>query len=154
MKAVSNASPIIFLSKIDALDLLPQCFNEILIPIAVADELFDYHPPAYIQQIQVSPAGSEFVRGAIGRLHIGELEAIVLAQETQADYVILDDLLARRKAQRLGLKTIGTIGILLLAYKKRLLSRMDLEGYMSRLINDHRMYLSPSILAKIMDSLE
>jgi predicted nucleic acid-binding protein len=154
MKVVSNASPIIFLSKIDALDLLPPCFDEILIPSAVANELVDYHPPAYIQQIQISPTESEFVWGAVGRLHTRELEAMVLAQETQADYIILDDLLARRKAQRLSLKTIGTIGILLLAHKKSLLSRMDLEGHLSRLIKDHRMYLSPSILAKIMDSLK
>jgi len=30
------------------------------------------------------------------------LEAIVLAQEIAVDYVVLDNLLARRKAQRLG----------------------------------------------------
>jgi len=48
----------------------------------------------------LSLEGSAYVRGALGRLHQGELEAIILAQELLVDYVILDDLLARRKAQR------------------------------------------------------
>ena len=39
MKVVSNTSPRLFLSKIDALELLNQCFHEILVPPAVIVEL-------------------------------------------------------------------------------------------------------------------
>jgi predicted nucleic acid-binding protein len=46
--------------------------------------------------------------------HQGELEAIVLAQELSAEFVVLNDLLARRKAQRLAINVIGTLGLLLL----------------------------------------
>jgi len=59
---------------------------------------------------------------AHGRLHQGELEAIILAQELSADFVILDDLLARRKAQRLEINVIGTLGLLLLFEKRGLLT--------------------------------
>jgi len=38
MNVVSNTSTIIFLSKIEALYLLPQCFDKIFIPQAVAKE--------------------------------------------------------------------------------------------------------------------
>ncbi len=46
----------------------------------------------------------------------------MLAQEQSVDYVILDGLLARRKAQRLDIKVIGTLGVLLLINKRGLLS--------------------------------
>lgn len=63
-----------------------------------------------------------YVKGAMGRLHEGELSAIVIAQELAADFVILDDLLARQKAQHLKINVIGTLGLLLLMAKRELLS--------------------------------
>ena len=41
-------------------------------------------------------------------LGVGESEAIVLAQELGARYLLLDDGAARRKTQRLGLSALGT----------------------------------------------
>lgn len=38
MRVVSNAGPIIHLSWIDRLSLLPQLFEEVLVPVAVRDE--------------------------------------------------------------------------------------------------------------------
>jgi len=39
MDVVSNTSPLIFLSKIDGLDFLASCFDNVIIPKAVNDEL-------------------------------------------------------------------------------------------------------------------
>jgi predicted nucleic acid-binding protein len=156
MKVVSNTSPIIFLSKIEALDLLPQCFEQITIPQAVVRELRDLSLPDYIECTAISTAGTNFVLGALGamwRLHAGELEAMVLAQEIQADYVIMDDLLARRKAQRMGLKVIGTIGILQLFHKQQLISTQQFEDYLTALTQTHGMYISSKILTQIKTSI-
>ncbi len=49
------------------------------------------------------------------KLDLGECAAITLAQELQANLLLLDDLAARKEAQRLGLPIIGTVGILLSA---------------------------------------
>ena len=113
MKVVSNASPIIFLSKINAANLLSDSFESVLIPEAVRFELGSLTLHSGIQTKKISTSGQQFVAGALGRLHQGELEAMILATETQADYILLDDLLARRKAQRLGLQVMGTIGVIL-----------------------------------------
>lgn len=156
MKVVSNTSPIIFLSKIESLDLLSQCFEKVLIPQAVVKELRDLSPPDYIERATISTAGTNFVLGALGamwRLHAGELEAMVLAKEIQADYVIIDDRLARQKAQRMGLKTMGTIGVILLAHKRQFISTDKIEEYLEALTQKHRMYISPKILKSVKISL-
>ena len=46
---------------------------------------------------------------------MGESEAIVLAQEVDAAWLLLDDALARRKASRIGIPVVGTLGVLLMA---------------------------------------
>jgi predicted nucleic acid-binding protein len=98
MKIVLNTSPIIFLSKVDSLKLLADVSEEIYVPAGVVNELHEYTPPSFIKTATLSAIGEAYVRGALGRLHQGELEAIILAQEIGADYVVLDDLLARHKA--------------------------------------------------------
>ncbi len=157
MKVVSNTSPIIFLSKIEALDLLPQCFDQVMIPPSVSNELGDLLLPKYIQYTKISLAGEHFVQGALEMtrsLHVGELEAMVLAQETHADYVILDDKLARRKAQIMGLNVIGTIGVLLLAHQQKLILAATVEEHLTNLTQQHGMYISSKIMEQVKRSLQ
>jgi predicted nucleic acid-binding protein len=157
MKVVSNTSPIIFLSKIEALDLLPQCFDQVMIPPSVSNELGDLLLPEYIQYTKISLAGEHFVQGALEMtrsLHVGELEAIVLAQETHADYVILDDKLARRKAQLMGLNVIGTIGVLLLAHQQKLILAATVEEHLTNLTQQNGMYISSKIMEQVKRSLQ
>nr|WP_305908048.1 hypothetical protein [Methylomarinum sp. Ch1-1]MDP4520852.1 hypothetical protein [Methylomarinum sp. Ch1-1] len=79
-------------------------------------------------------------------MHQGELEAIVLTQELAADFVVLDDLLARRKAQSLGINVIGTIGMLLLMEKRGSLNAEQTWEKIRQLTELHNMYLSPQLL--------
>jgi predicted nucleic acid-binding protein len=46
------------------------------------------------------------------RLGKGESEAIALAIELNADYILLDDSVARREARRLGLNIRGTLSVI------------------------------------------
>lgn len=153
MITVLNTSPIIFLSKIDCLKLLADCFDNIVTPDAVVDELHAYTLPEFINVHTLSTTGAAYVQGALGRLHQGELEAILLAQETAADYVVLDDLLARRKAQRLAIDVIGTIGLLLLLEKRMLLSAEQSWQKIRQLTEQHGMYLAPQLLLQIKKQL-
>jgi predicted nucleic acid-binding protein len=89
----------------------------------------------------------------LGNLHLGELEAMVLAQELKADYVLLDDLLARSKAQRMEIKVMGTICILLFAQKKGLISGEDVHISLEQLIYKHGLYIFPALLKKIESTL-
>lgn len=153
MKVVSNASPIIFLSKLNAVSLLTDCFTTVLIPEAVQFELGNLILPPSILVQQISPAGQQFVAGALGRLHHGELEAMVLAMETQADYILLDDLLARRKANRLGLHVIGTIGLILLAQRQDRICERTALDWLDLLIHRHGLYLSAGMITRIINEI-
>jgi predicted nucleic acid-binding protein len=149
VKIVLNTSPIIFLSKIDCLHQLVDCFEEIYTPQAVINELRDYSPPDFVKTQSISATGLAYTQGALGALHQGELEAIVLAQELSADFVVLDDLLARRKAHRLSVNVIGTIGLLLLFEKRGLLAGEKVWQKITLLTQQHGMYLSSKMLQQL-----
>ena len=123
MRAVSNAGPIIHLSWIGRLDLLAALFEEVLVPLAVREEVLRAgpHVPG-IQAIRDAFASGwlrvQPVRDSAAALRLtaeldrGESEAIVLMRETQAELLLLDERRARARAGREGLRLIGTIGIL------------------------------------------
>jgi len=127
---VSNSSPLIALARIQRLDLLPAIFASVLIPPAVAREIAPSIPvpPTWlrIQAPNVAPPASLLRR----RLGDGEWEALALASELKADWIILDDLPARRSAEATGLSVIGTLGTLVTAKRAGLLKsiRPELDG--------------------------
>lgn len=126
--AVANASPLIALAKIKRFSLLKLLFREIVVPDAVWEEVVvrgTGKPGAELsvaaqqegwlrRQSVTDTLAVTVLRGTVGS---GEAEAIVLARELNATWVLLDDDLARAHAHRIGLKTKGTAGILLAAYR-------------------------------------
>jgi uncharacterized protein len=124
---VSNSSPLIALAGIQRLDLLPAIFESVLIPPAVAREIAPSIPvlPSWLR-IQapnvLSPA--LLLRRRLGA---GEREALALAVELKVDWIILDDLPARRSAEAAGLNVIGTLGTLVTAKRVGLLKSIRPE---------------------------
>jgi predicted nucleic acid-binding protein len=153
MKVVSNTSPLLFLSKVGRLSLLNDCFDRVYVPPAVIVETRSIPLGDDILVHDISPEGKGFVQGALGRLHRGELEAMRLALELGADLVLLDDLAARHKAQRMRLKMIGTIGVLLLANRRGVISAAEARDALDELIDRHNLYLSQSIRQQVMTEL-
>ena len=149
MKVVVNASPIIFLSKLNALDLLVDLFPEVLIPRAVVKEVGGIPVPEKAHVLDVSLPGRKFVLGALGRLHEGELEVIVLALERSADLVLLDDLAARRKAKRMGLQVMGTVGLILTAFRNQKVAREQSLEFLEDLTKKHGFFISKDVLGKV-----
>ena len=55
-------------------------------------------------------------------LHRGESEALVLANELNADYLLMDEAAGRKTAEMMGVKIIGLLGVLLEAKTEGLIS--------------------------------
>ena len=136
-----NAGPLMTLGKLNRLDLLAGLFDMVQIPRGVYDEVVT----------------QGFVRGAPDALTVrlfwqrqqwpivdvpdvllaayeppvifdpGETEVLALAQSLADPLVLLDDEVARVEARRLGLRLCGTLGILVRAHRKGLISLNQAE---------------------------
>ncbi len=120
---VSNSTPLIHLAKIGRLELLREFFGEVLIPKAVYRECVlegkgsrDAELIENTYWIKVVGINDETLkRSLMLELDEGESEAIVLAIESKAGLILMDDYDGREVAKALGLKVTGTIGVLLRA---------------------------------------
>ena len=145
MKAVSDTSVLIALDNIGRLGLLKTVFGEVLVPEAVARE-YGGPLPSWVKVVKVKETG--LVSALMEILHRGEAEAIALAIQVKADLLLLDDKKARRLAARLGLRVLGTIGILILARKRSLID--DLQGEITRLL-EKSFWLSRSVVNEALE---
>jgi predicted nucleic acid-binding protein len=150
---VSNTGPLIALATIGQFDLLRKLFGEILIPPAVRAEILDENTVNAVTAadwIIVRTAQDEIaVQLLKGELDAGEGEAIVLARELNADLLLIDDRSARRKASAIELSTIGTLGVLLLAKKRKLIP------ILGPLVDDLRragFHMSDELYEQVLDS--
>lgn len=120
---VVDTSPLIFLAKLDRLDLLRNGADEVLAPPAVIEEVRTH---ADYASRKIDEAVSSWLRVKtvedrsalevlLGDLGTGEAEAITLSRQVGAERVIMDDLDGRRFARRLGMVAVGTLGLLLAA---------------------------------------
>ncbi|MBI5763193.1 MAG: DUF3368 domain-containing protein [Planctomycetes bacterium] len=128
MIVVSDSSPLNILIRIHHIDVLPALFRTVVIPPAVASELSHSRTPEIVRAwIDSKPAwltvqAPKWLNPALTFDDPGEREAISLALELQADFLLADDRKARMAAQALGLSVTGAIGVLELASSRRLLS--------------------------------
>ncbi|MBS1502550.1 MAG: DUF3368 domain-containing protein [Bacteroidetes bacterium] len=99
------------LEKIDALAILHQLYATVLITPEIARE-YTKELPGWVT---VQPASQPLIEKFRQYIDEGEASAIALASEISCDYIIIDDLAARKLAERLALPIKGTVGVLLSA---------------------------------------
>ena len=128
-RVIVNSTPLIVLSNINHLDLLQKLYTEIYIPQAVYNEVTAKADSAcsqiksnsnWIHVCQIKNVSQKRMYQA--KLHDGEVEVMILAQENQnQDLVIIDDNSAKKTAKYLGLKVTGTLGVILKAKQQKLI---------------------------------
>jgi predicted nucleic acid-binding protein len=121
---VLNASPVILLAKCGLIEAVPRLADPLVIPQPVADEIFrgEAQDPA-VQWLR--RAGPDYIRPAVAEhtalspaeIGPGERAVISWALAHNGFVAILDDAIARNRAERLGATVMGTVGVLL-ALKK------------------------------------
>lgn len=137
MIVISDTTPVISLLKTKRLDLLQKLFDVVYIPDAVYQELTGNQ--IYLEEIQMlqrceyvrveevkNEKSVSILRNFTG-LDAGESEAIILADEKQADVLLMDEHKGRQVAKKMGLAITGTIGILTQAFDERMLTGGEIE---------------------------
>jgi predicted nucleic acid-binding protein len=133
MSIVSNASPLINLARIGQLGLLQGLYGELVIPEAVWREVVlegTERPGAEevrtASWIRVQPATNrELVQALRQELDEGEAEAIALALQVGAEFLLMDEHLGRETAVHMGVRCVGLIGALIEAKRKGLIDRVQ-----------------------------
>jgi uncharacterized protein len=125
---ICNATPLINFAAINRLDILKEVFGQVIIPQAVYDEttVSGFFWSQFILQAVTSEWLQVRTISNIDpiispELDDGEREAIALALEMGIHKILLDERDARKVAQSIGLRLIGTLGILLLAKEKHII---------------------------------
>jgi predicted nucleic acid-binding protein len=119
MSMVADAGPILSFARANRLDLLRHVVGALIIPDAVYEEIAvrgagkpgseAVPQSSWIRRLSVHDRA--FVDQLPPKLHLGEREAIALANE-QGTPLLIDEREARREALRQGIMVIGSLAVL------------------------------------------
>jgi predicted nucleic acid-binding protein len=124
---VADAGPLVYLSVVGELDLLPKLYDHILVPRFVFEEVVEKGAglpgseelkAADWPDVREVASDESVFRTLRATLDIGEAAAISLACSEGADLVLVDDRRGRQAARRLQLGVRGTLGVLLQAKRE------------------------------------
>jgi len=155
MSIVVNSTPLISLAIINQLDLLPQIFGEVIVPRAVCNEVFiaGKDKQGYTQLSTargfciVDPLNVELKRSIVLQLDEGGAEVITIAKDKNIPLVCIDEFAGRKYASLLGLNIIGTLGVLLVAKQRGLVS--ELKPLCDKLLKSER-HISQHLYAEVL----
>jgi uncharacterized protein len=144
MIVVSDTTAVTTLLKVGEEQLLARLFGRVVVPPAVWDELLAFHSalPPFIELRRVSGTAGIQAAEILGR---GETEAIQLAVELHADWLLLDDRKGRIAAAKLGLRCVALTGLLVrsrqlghVASIRPLLEKLEQRGglYLSEAVKE------------------
>lgn len=157
MIVVSNTSPLTNLAAIGQFALLHELFGTIQIAQEVWEELNAFGQPwpgsrevansPWISQKQVK--NKELVLALRRDLDRGEAATIALAVELKADLVLLDEQDGRHAAQRMSLRPLGVLGILLEAKRKGIVTVV--KPHVDNLRQTAGFYLSDAVYQTVLN---
>jgi len=160
MPTISNTSPLLNLAIIGHLDLLREQFGVVMIPTAVLRELrveealpgsAVLHQALEEGWIQVQPVKDRALTQLLQRsLDDGEAEAIALAAQMQADWLLLDERDGRLAAKTLGLHVTGALGVLLRAKRESRIT--SLRETLETLQSQAGFHIAPALFEELLRS--
>lgn len=157
MRFVINASPLIFLAKLNALDLLRG--HNIIVPLVVKEEILSKENiekerlEIFLRRKHVSVASPKKEIRFSQSLGKGEMQVIQIAIEKKISHVILDDRRAWSFAKIHRLKVQGTLGIILISMKKGILKKKQAKQHILDLLRNG-FYIDEKILLEVLNIID
>ncbi len=141
---VSNASPLIYLSKVGKLHLLKELFGKVFIEEEVRKEVVDKgKEEGAADAISIDECiqnGWTIVKRVKNKkefegIHLGEASSILLAKELDV-IVLIDEEDARVVARALGLKAKGTLYVLRKCVERGIISKKEAIEILDSMLNE------------------
>lgn len=164
MRVVSNAGPLIALGKLGQLGLLIKLYDNILISHEVYLEVVVHGlrlgmPEAQAVDFLIRQGDIQVVAVTLPSslpawaqsIDIGELETIVLAQQQSADWVLIDNIHARKAARQARLPLKGTVGLLLEAFRQGYLSLQEFELLIQNIKAQPDLWISEGLCDQVLN---
>lgn len=157
---VADSSTLIALGKLGRLDLLIKCFDRIIIPKAVYDEVLlkdgsveavalkkaVEEKQVIVETVKISPM---LASQNIGQ---GEKEAISVAAKHKA-LLLVDDETAKAYASAAGVESHGTFFAIYLSCAKKLLNKEDAANLVKAMIQGG-FYISTDVYSRFLELLD
>jgi len=153
-KIVSNTTPIISLLKIGKLSILKELYDEIYVPKEVFNELENGKAKEYytdlseINWINIKEIEDEKSLSYFLDLDKGEAQTIIVANEINAGWTIIDETLGRFHAKNANLKITGTLGVLLKAKESGYIGEIKPLLYQ---LKDKGIWLSDKLINRVLN---
>ena len=153
MILIADASALIALATCDSLSLLEALFGQVLVPVAVYEEVV---LPNKSQSARLCSYLKGKVR-AVDMQHFiyldayadaGETQAMLLYKEVAADYLLIDDRRGRKVAKINQIKTVGSLGILLQAKRAGLIPKI---APLIRQITNSPIFISENLIQTVLE---
>ena len=78
---------------------------------------------------------------------------IYLSDNGKADLLLMDEIRGREVATRMGIKVMGTIGVLGLAYEDSLVSKQEIKNAIA-ILRDSGRHISEKLYAQLLNFIE
>ena len=153
--AVADAGPLIHLAEIGSLSFL-LTFDSLHIPEAVWAETVGAGRIAETALLDLGIAlrhnlsavqVSTFVnRNGLQALHAGETASLTLCDHLGVSLLLTDDLAVRDAARRLGIKAVGSLGIVVRAYGQGRVSLADAEQQIENLYVSSTLFVTRAVV--------
>jgi predicted nucleic acid-binding protein len=167
MKVIANSGPIIALAKLGLLSLLKELYGTVVIPSTVYHEVVvkglqrgeedaqDVNLAINLSHIKVEYIDESRISKEINKLpvHNGEKSVIELYLKMKADLALLNDKLARDSAKKLGVTVKGTLGVIIDAFRKKLLNENDVELLFKEILSRDDIWIAKGLVNRVWNEI-
>ncbi|AVQ73838.1 MULTISPECIES: DUF3368 domain-containing protein [unclassified Microcystis] len=152
MIIVSDTTPLSELAKVGKLNLLHDIYGKIIIPQTGTHPAVNLVQLAdWIERRTISSSEKVSTLKTMTNLGWGECATMILAEELEADQLLIDDLEARRVALSRNFKITGTLGILLVAKQLGLIT--SVQEVLDALITQGK-HINPRLYQEVLSTAQ
>lgn len=138
-------------------------FTTIYIPVQVKDELlaqgvWEGLEDSILELFQIKSVAEREIETILTTmssfdLHYADASVVVVAKEENPSAVLTDDLDLRKALESLRFTVVGSIGVLIRAFKQGRFGKNDLEAILNDLFTDSTLYLSKAFKAQVKEMI-